>query len=499
MEPCNLVLESPPLPEGDAVESAQSVEGEAVEQVTEIKVRVSQDGTVAHLSLAATPEDPYPFTLDTIAIALESRGIVEGVLAEEVQRILDQHEYVADFLVAKGREQEEGEDARIELLFDPSPKPYAYEDTERIDWHETRLIQTVAENQPVARKIPAIEGRPGVTVTGKPIEPRKVRDVRLPTGRGTKPGEDDPNLLLAAMAGAVRLAGNEVVVDTVLAVPSDVDFSVGNINIDGGVRIGGNVLSGFRVRATGDIQIMGYVEGATIEAGGSVLVSQGVLGQANKTEIQAARDVHIKFGTNASIHAGADINIQWEALNCQLESGGTITVGASGGSRGRIVGGQALASTAIRAVDIGVESGTTTTLIVNEKTVAAYEQEVREATELIAKLRGNHAKITDEIAKLMVLRSTGDAERKEARAQLLGRMTQAATQIESEILKTEDQLEVIRSKLSTVEEPMVIVRKTLHPGVRITIGRITRMFHEQIEHVKAVLTDDRTSIITLSA
>ncbi|MDA8189490.1 MAG: FapA family protein, partial [Dehalococcoidales bacterium] len=220
-------------------ESATPDQAEPAEQTVELSVAVARDGTQALLTLHADPPEPYPFTLKAIVQTLNEHGVVEGILEEAIGQVVDNQEYVTDLLVAREIPPEEGEDARIDLLFDPFPKPAPAETPGHVDWREVKLIQTVIESQPIARKIPARTGTPGMTVTGKRIEPRKVRDVRLPAGRGTKVNENDPNELLAATPGAVRLANNQVVVDKVLTVPRDVDFSVGNIDFDGSVQIGG--------------------------------------------------------------------------------------------------------------------------------------------------------------------------------------------------------------------------------------------------------------------
>ncbi len=472
-------------------------ENETVEQVTEMRIRISRDGMTAFLDLSAKPEEPYPFTVETIMQALRERGVIEGILNEEIQEIVAQRRYVSDFPVARGQDPEGGEDARIEFLFDPSPKPYSQDTLGSVDWREINLIQKVVENQPVARKIPAREGKPGKTVTGRTAEPRKVRDARIPMGRGTKIDENDPNLLLADIPGSVRLAFNQVVVDKVLSVPRDVDFSIGNIDIDGGVQIGGNVLPGFRVRATGDIHVEGYVESATIESGASVWVSKGILGQENKTVLRAEKDIHAKFATNAVIRAGGDISIHSEAVNCRLDSGGTISIGSHEGTRGRIAGGEVSAAIAIQAIHIGAESGTATVLNVTAKTASACYREMRELTEQITNSRDQHEKVMAKVATILQQRLSGELKWDESNVQMFSRLSATAKQMEEQVQGLEEQLAECKRKLESIGEPRVIVRGTLFPGVRITMGHATRSFNEKLERVRIVLTDDHSRIVTL--
>ena len=65
----------------------------------------------------------------------------------------------------------------------------------------------------------------------------------------------------------------------VYEVNGDVDYNTGNIDFVGTIVIRGNVRSGFKVKADGDIRIIGSVEGAELEAAGSIEISAGIIGQ----------------------------------------------------------------------------------------------------------------------------------------------------------------------------------------------------------------------------
>ena len=47
----------------------------------------------------------------------------------------------------------------------------------------------------------------------------------------------------------------------VYVVPGDVDFSTGNIDFIGSVKVMGSVRNGFSVKAEGNVEIMGRLEG----------------------------------------------------------------------------------------------------------------------------------------------------------------------------------------------------------------------------------------------
>src|SRR5690606_12118002 len=94
----------------------------------------------------------------------------------------------------------------------------------------------------------------------------------------------------AVIDGQVSITENDKInVFPIFEVKGDVDFRVGNIDFVGMVLIRGNVLSGFKIKATGDIRIMGEVEAADLEAGENIEIMAGVVAQG-KGSIIAGRN-----------------------------------------------------------------------------------------------------------------------------------------------------------------------------------------------------------------
>ncbi len=456
----------------------------------------------AGLTLRATPPDPYPFTVAAVAKALEDAGVVHGIDDAAIGQTIARREYISDLTVAKGTPATEGENARIELLFDPAPDPYRPQPDGRVDWRETELVQHAVQGQPLARKIPPRPGIPGKTVTGKPVNPYTVRDTVLREARGTVLKADDPNVLVAAYDGAVRLSGEDILVDDVLRIARSVDFSIGNIDFRGSVVIGENVAPGFRVRATGDVQVRGCVEAASIESGGSVWVSQGIFGQVDArggrvatAGVKAAKNVTVKYARNAIIEAGGDINVDLEAIACSMQSGGMICVGPPEGRRGRISGGQASAAAGIRAVDLGAESAVSTTLTIVMKSLPALQQEMDEAAKEIRRLQDKHKEVMGHVADFIFRRTADPARWTPAHEAVLEKLTQTANQIEKAAQEIEEQM----AEKMPVELPRIIAYGTIYPGVRVTMGSTTRLVNENLMHSQLVLTDDRSRIVTIDA
>ena len=68
----------------------------------------------------------------------------------------------------------------------------------------------------------------------------------------------------------------------------------------------GTVRTGFTIRAKGDIEINGVVEGATLIAGGNIVIKRGVQGMG-KGKLCAGGDICAQFFESANVFADGDV------------------------------------------------------------------------------------------------------------------------------------------------------------------------------------------------
>src|SRR5690606_15317621 len=118
-------------------------------------------------------------------------------------------------------------------------------------------------------------------------------------------------------------------------VPGDVDFSTGNIDFIGSVKVMGSVRNGFSVKAAGNVEIMGRLEGGFINTGGNIVVKEGIVGQG-KGNIKAGGSVYARFLENAQVEARKDVLVGDSIMHSTVRAGGKIVVN---GKKGKIVGG----------------------------------------------------------------------------------------------------------------------------------------------------------------
>lgn len=307
----------------------------------------------------------YPPALDAgktlsaedIVSDLAFRKIKHGIDQEAVLNFLNDRQYCTDYVFAVGTQPVHGRDAKIDYFFNTSKnlQPKRNEDGS-VDYKELNTISHVKRGDLLARLIKEDPGKSGKNVLGEEIKPRTVRSAKLEFGNKISINEDRTEIY-SDVTGHANLINDKVFVSDVYEVPADVDNSVGNIEYDGSVEIKGNVKSGFRIFATGDVIIHGVVENAFVESGGQIIVKQGIHGM-HKGVLKARTNVMARYIENATVYAGGFVEAE-AILNSDVSAIGEVRVQ---GKKGLINGGTIRAGRSIEVQYAGTEMGTFTTL-----------------------------------------------------------------------------------------------------------------------------------------
>lgn len=241
--------------------------------------RINDAAPTPRLTVTATvvsETDPPPVDVDDVLKLLAGHGVTYGIDALAVRQVAGHGGTVT---VARGDPPVPGEDARIEYCFPEDTFAVRPSDDHdlRVDLLERLEIASVVEGTVLARKSPARPGTAGLTVTGEPLPAPGVRDVALMIGDGVQLLEDGLTAV-ATRQGKPILKNGVLSVLPVFVLEGDVDPTTGNITFNGHLVVKGNVAAGLKVRATGEIRILGDAEQATIVAGGNVDVRGSLIG-----------------------------------------------------------------------------------------------------------------------------------------------------------------------------------------------------------------------------
>ena len=249
-------------------------------------------------------------------------------------------------------------------------------------------------------------GVAGKDVYGNELKARPGKPLRLKPGKNIILKDDK---IYATTAGQISISSNSVNVFPVFEVKGDLDLNTGNIDFVGNVMIQGNVPSGYEIKAGGDVRITGLVEGATIEARGSIHISGGIAGQ-KKAKVIAGGDLHTRYVNQAIVVAGNDIQVDNFIMHSEVTAGNSIDC-----KNAHIIGGKISAGRSIEAGEIGNQHFARTELFIGVE--SELLQKERTILDEIVKMK-------DGLTKLAMLK-----ERLDERERVAGKLSPTESQM----------------------------------------------------------------------
>lgn len=417
-------------------------------------------------------------TKDDIVAAMVREGIKYGVDESKIQDFLNDREYCTDYVLAKATQPIQGRNAVITYHFntDLTMKPKTNEDGS-VDFHTLDIISRCKKGDLLATLTPLVPGKPGIDVFGKVIKPNKVNNKVLRHGKNISMSEDGLQLF-SDVDGHVSLADDRVFVSNIYEIPADVDPSTGDIEYDGNVIIRGNVITGFTVKAKGDIEVYGVVEGAYIEAGGQIILRRGIQGM-NKGVLKAEGNVISKFIENAEVIAGGYINTD-SIMHSKVSAKGDIVVG---GRRGSVAGGVIRSGTLISVKSSGSHMGTNTVLEVGID--PSIQDEFKELDKQITILKSEKEKISQSIAIIRKRLQSGSNIAYDV-LENLKQITQLSIKLNTELEQANERYKILRVEVDGSDSGMIKIHDTVYPGTKIVISNINYYVRDELKHTKFI-------------
>ncbi len=417
-------------------------------------------------------------TKEDIISTLVRAGVKYGVDEIKVTKFLLDRRYCTDYILARALPPVQGHDAVITYHFntDLTLKPKTNEDGS-VDFHQLDMISHCKKGDLLASLTPVDYGKPGIDVCGNVIRPNKVNNRVLRHGNNITMSEDGLSLY-SLVDGHVTLTDNRVFVSDTYEIPADVDTSTGDIIYEGNVVVKGNVITGFSIRAKGDIEVYGVVEGAYIEAGGQIILRRGMQGM-NKGILKANGNIITKFIENAEVISGGYITTE-SILHSRVSAKGDIIVG---GRRGFVTGGEIRSGSMISVKTAGSHMGTNTLLEVGID--PRILEEFRELEKKIATLQADKEKISQTVALIRKRLQSGGTIPFD-KMETLKQMTQSNITLETQLQEARKRYDVLKVDMDVNAAGMIKVQDTVFPGTKIIISNVIYFVREEIQHSRFV-------------
>ncbi|WP_404340563.1 DUF342 domain-containing protein [Pseudoalteromonas mariniglutinosa] len=422
-------------------------------------------------------------TMDEAKKHLHHAGIIKGVNNKALDNFLGQqftHPAGSSYsaIIAHGRQPKEGADAKFMRLCctaqDRILSPQAKADG-KVDMRDLGAIITVKPGAALMQRIPADKGENGYTIYGDVLPAQPGKDYPLEPFEGTCLDPNNPNMLIAESKGVPVALARGMRVDDILCC-NNVDVSTGHIDFDGSVIVSGDVKDGMKVRATGDITVLGFVESADIDSGSEITIVKGAIGRKRENNeaftcaIKATRTISVGYAQYCLIHSTQDLFIERQALHCDLSARRLIRVGKAKNPRGKIIGGSILDAMRIETGELGAPSGTKTRVF-----IAQYWHELRQKQLQISEFE---KLLASKSAALQQARAKATAIASPTKRQFyLDKITASEQQIKIKTANTKKKKYLVKQKMvRLLATSQLKVNELMHPGIELKIARESKQF-----------------------
>jgi uncharacterized protein (DUF342 family) len=337
----------------------------------EVEFKISDDAMFATLLLTAPYGGKTPDT-KAIVIMAARQGIVRGVGKRHITNLLKTLKdampgEIVEGVIAKGLPPKDGHSSHfvplvpnaLERILRPQIQKEA-----KIDMRNLGEIVCVKTNTPVLRRDPPSLGRVGFTIRNDVLEAKAGHWLPFKMGSGTAVSDNNENILISTISGMPKYLNQTMNIDDTF-ICKGVNVGTGHIKYSGAVLVNGDVTENMQISATGDVTINGFVESATIEAGGDIIITEGAMGKVNENsnkyscQLKAAGNIHVQHGQGLDIYCSGNVTIGRQLAYSRLNCGGTVTVGKIDDPQGNLFACEIVTGGAVVAGTIGAVSGST--------------------------------------------------------------------------------------------------------------------------------------------
>ncbi|MEQ8173837.1 MAG: FapA family protein [Syntrophomonadaceae bacterium] len=291
------------------------------------RVTVSDDKLYAFLTIS--PVFPGSLTALNIFEQLTKLKINAGIDQELIETTLESGQPVIDLVIAQGEAPKLGSPQIIIEHYNPTDKiEFKVDEDGNVDFKNLDNIINIKKGTILATRTREFEPEPGYDIFGNIIEPPPPININFAVGKGIIVVGDEA---IAYRDGYVeRDDRDRLGVNNTMIINGDVAYATGNLNVEGNILIKGDILPGFSVRSSGNIDILGSAEDALIQAVGDINIRGSVVGKKG-CDIEANGDISVYYAQNSRLKCLGSIYVKRYIYNSQLMSEEMIFINSQEG------------------------------------------------------------------------------------------------------------------------------------------------------------------------
>lgn len=421
-----------------------------------IDVRVDEKYETVEIRARAPLNGGNEVSKELIMQALAEKNVVFGINDSMIDTIVNDKLYGKWFCVAKCQEPQDGEDGRVEYLFEQSVTGVPREDEHgNVNFRDLGTVRNITEGTVIANIFKETPGVPGTNVLGQTMNPVPGKPPEIRCGENIAYDEEKLQLIATADGNLVFKNGR-FEVETVVRINGDVDVSTGNIDFIGEVVVRGDVKEGFKVTSGKSILVQGGAFGATLEAVQKITVKKGAIG----SRIVSGGSVEIDFGENSNINCHETLRAR-SLFFCDVFCKGEVYVTTN------IIGGRVISTKNLTASSIGSKSYTPTQIIIGDNAIMLQER--TSLANKIEEFNVEEEKCT-KIVEFLTQKKIQLGGLPPDKVEIITEAAKSILLFRREKEQLSKRIEEIDEYLQTKQNLSVTCKKELYPGVKITIN-----------------------------
>ncbi|GAA5415130.1 hypothetical protein Pryu01_00154 [Paraliobacillus ryukyuensis] len=416
---------------------------------------------------------------------LAYNNVVYGIDNEALLKVASENpDDICPIMIAKGVEPIHGVDGRIDYVCEQKE---TLNQEEKRDFRDIKKIPSLRQGEKIAIITQPTEGKPGRNIYDQQLKAKPGKQVRIKPGKNVVFKDEDLSFY-AAIDGQLSIKHRSINVFNTYEVSGDLSLETGNLNFVGSIVIKGNVPSGYRVEAEGDIHVHGLVEGAYLEAKGNIVITEGIAGLRKGTLI-AGGNITIGYANQAIIDAGEDLYVQQSILQSYCTSRGSVYC-----ETGHIIGGSCSAGKSIEVKDIGNQMDTKTEIAIgiNQRDYDLENQLTKEKESLVENIK----KLENLGSMLKQKKDTQEGLTAKERVILL-KQRNSMVQTKQQLASVTAQLEELKVEVSDATELRLIAKGTVHPNTILHFGKYEKTIAVPQKFTQVYLKDGEIITTTL--
>lgn len=462
------------LLKSEQVETEDIIEGDYIPELVEnsypgyMNVKMLPTKMALYLELKAPVNSDNEITIADIKSKIEAFGsYCESVVDWEQIRdvytsVMFDGEIVSDILIAKGKEPKLNipEHIIIKEGLIPDSRPEII-DGDRVNFHHIHSFVMIQKGEFIGDIIPELPGVNGTNLLGKEIKaPKKIINLYKPGGNTTV----SSGRLYSNIEGSLKIVDDTILVDPVLQISTDIDYTTGDISFSGDIEILKSIREGFSVTSKRDILVHESIEPSNVTCDNDIIVKHGIYG-SEKYEINCKHNIDALHIANARIKALGTVSITNGVVNSSISTIDKIIVG----DKGAIVGGHYHSQNGVISGNIGNHMGIETYIYTG--TDYTIENKLKSLQDTSISLIEEMNKLQDAI-QISKTREERD-KLKYLFLMIKGRLTSLKNFSRS-----------LLSRLDKNDKSEVIVLGTVYPGTYIEICHMSYIVDKELSRVK---------------